>query len=236
MIVKEIYSDNVIFILEKDAGIPTVLNRKNNVPTVVDFILEKYSDRINTNLKDLGLISRLDTYTSGLLLGVFDNDSANYFNNEIKQKRLKKYYLAWVYGNVKPDEGKINYPLYNKTSKKMDVWPYDRNPKKYKLLAAETFYKVAKYVDNFTLLEILIYKGNRHQIRAHLDHINYSIVGDPLYKKASNSNFQLSINSDDHISNRRNGQLLHAYKLELIHPTRKFKLEFVSEVPKDFHV
>ena len=86
---------------------------------------------------------------------------------------------------------------------------------------AITHFKVLKRYDGFTLLELKIETGRTHQIRVHLAEIGFPIVGDDVYSNGKNP-FGVK------------GQMLHAAKLEFIHPTTNKKVTFEAPLPEYF--
>lgn len=100
-----------------------------------------------------------------------------------------------------------------KDRKKMAV---DKNGKN-----AITHFKVLQRFDGYSLLEIKIETGRTHQIRVHMSHIGYPVVGDIVYSNGKNP-FGVE------------GQMLHAKNIEFIHPTTKDNVSFEAEVPEYF--
>lgn len=163
-----------------------------------------------------GIVHRLDKDTSGLLV-VAKNDFAHRFlSEELKQRRMKRNYIALVHGVLKKDEGTIDAPIgrHPKDRKKMAVT--NKNSKE-----AITHYKVLDRYDNYSLLELSLETGRTHQIRVHMAYINCPILGDPVYSRGKNE-FGLD------------KQMLHAYRLGFIHPSTKEYVEFKSDLPPYF--
>ena len=99
-----------------------------------------------------------------------------------------------------------------KDRKKMDV---DKDGKE-----AITHFKVlGRYKNKYTLLQINLETGRTHQIRVHLSHIGYPIIGDEVYSNGKNE-WNVS------------GQCLHAWKLEFIHPITGKKISLEAEIPE----
>ena len=132
----------------------------------------------------------------------------------LKNHEIKKTYLALVRGVIKENEATINMPIGRSTKdrKKMDV---DKNGKE-----AITHFKVlGRYKNKYTLLQINLETGRTHQIRVHLSHIGYPIIGDEVYSNGKNE-WDVS------------GQCLHAWKLEFNHPITGKKLSLEAEIPE----
>ena len=158
-----------------------------------------------------GVVHRIDKDTSGLVI-IAKNDKAHInISEQIKNREVKKTYLALVRGN----EAVINMPIGRSTKdrKKMAV---DKNGKE-----AITEFKVLKRYDGFTYIEVNIKTGRTHQIRVHMAEIGHPIVGDEVYSNGKNP-FGI------------HGQMLHAYKLKFVHPTTKKEIQFEAPLPKYF--
>ncbi len=162
-----------------------------------------------------GVVHRIDKDTSGLVI-IAKNDKAHInISEQIKNREVKKTYLALVRGNIKENNATIDMPIARSTKdrKKMAV---DKKGKE-----AVTDFKVLKRFDGFTYIEVNIKTGRTHQIRVHMAEIGHPIVGDEVYSNGKNP-FGV------------HGQMLHAYKIEFVHPTTKEKVEFEAPLPKYF--
>jgi len=163
-----------------------------------------------------GIVHRLDKDTSGVLI-VAKNDKAHVeLSRQIKDREVKKTYIALVRGLINENEATISMPIARskKDRKKMDV---DKNGKE-----AITHFKVLKRYDNkYTLLEINIETGRTHQIRVHLSKIGYPIIGDSVYSNGKNE-FNVK------------GQMLHASKLKFKHPITQKDISVEADVPNYF--
>ena len=158
---------------------------------------------------------RLDKDTSGVIV-VAKNDKAHInLSNQIKNHEVEKTYIALVRGIVKENEATIDMPIgRSKTDrKKMTVREDGKN--------AITNFKVLErfYEDNCTLLEVKIETGRTHQIRVHLSHIGYPIIGDYVYSNGKN---KWGIK----------GQCLHAKSLKFRHPVTGKQMEIEAELPE----
>ena len=136
---------------------------------------------------------------------------------QLKEHSIVRVYHAICYGILKDDEGDIEAPIGRSPSdrKKMAVTPGGKY--------ASTHYRVLKRFeeDGFTYIECRLKTGRTHQIRVHAKYLGNPVVGDREYGY-KNCKFNL------------NGQLLHAKKLEFIHPRTKEKMTFTCELPDYF--
>ena len=164
---------------------------------------------------DHGIVHRIDKDTSGILM-VAKNDKAHInLSEQIKNREVKKTYLALVRGIVKENEARIDMPIGRSTKdrKKMAVTKSGKQ--------AVTNFKVLKRYSDTTLLEVNIETGRTHQIRVHLSEIGYPIIGDDTYSNGKN---RWDIK----------GQMLHAKTLEFKHPISQKEMKLEAKLPKYF--
>ena len=212
-----IYEDEDIIVVNKPKGM--VVHPANGNPdgTLVNAIMDICKDSLSGIGGEIrpGIVHRLDKDTSGLLI-VAKNDMAHVqMSEQIKNHEVKKTYIALVRGVIKENEATIDMPIGRSTSdrKKMAVTKNGKN--------AVTHIKVLKRYDKYTLLEINIETGRTHQIRVHLSHIGYPIIGDSTYSNGKNE-FGVE------------GQCLHAKSLEFKHPITKKEMKLEAPLPKYF--
>lgn len=212
-----IYEDSDIIVVNKPKGM--VVHPANGNPdgTLVNAILSICKNSLSGIGGELrpGIVHRLDKDTSGLII-VAKNDKAHInMSEQIKERNVKKTYIALVRGNVPEEEATINMPIGRSTKdrKKMAV---TKNGKQ-----AITHFKVLKRYSKYTLLEIKIETGRTHQIRVHMAEIGYPVVGDAVYSNGKNE-FGIE------------GQMLHAYKLEFMHPITNKHMELTAPLPQYF--
>jgi 23S rRNA pseudouridine1911/1915/1917 synthase len=211
-----IYEDNDIIVINKPKGM--VVHPANGNPdgTLVNAVMNKCKDSLSGIGGEIrpGIVHRLDKDTSGAII-VAKNDKAHIaLSEQLKNHEVKKTYLALVRGIIKENEATINMPIARskKDRKKMDV---DKDGKE-----AITHFKVlGRYKNKYTLLQINLETGRTHQIRVHLSHIGYPIIGDEVYSNGKNE-WNIS------------GQCLHAWKLEFIHPITGKKISLEAEIPE----
>ena len=215
--IEVIYEDNDIIVVNKPKGL--VVHPANGNPdgTLVNAIMKI----CNGSLSGIGgkirpgIVHRLDKDTSGILI-IAKNDKAHInLSEQIKNREVKKTYIALVRGVVKENNATIRMPIARskKDRKKMAV---SKDGKE-----AITHFKVIKRYTNYTLLQINIETGRTHQIRVHLSQIGYPIIGDVVYSNGKNE-FGVV------------GQMLHAEKIEFLHPITKQHMKLEADIPQYF--
>ncbi len=212
-----IYEDDWLLVIDKPAGLVVHPGAGNKKGTLVNALLGKGS-----KLSDIGgefrpgIVHRLDKDTSGLLVVAKNNEAHRFLQAQFSDRTFSKIYTALVKGKVEFDEGRVSEPI-------------GRNPKVRQKMAvvksedakdAETHYKVLKRFRTATLLEVKLLTGRTHQIRVHMAHIGTPVIGDELYGTKAGAP----------------RQMLHASKIEFVHPKTRALMRFESPLPEDFKV
>lgn len=214
-----VYQDEDFAIINKARGMTVHVGNGNAEGTLVNALLYALNSLsgIGGVLRP-GIVHRIDKDTTGLLV-VAKNDKAHVsLAGQIAQKTCHRTYYALLEGSLKTDEGRIVTDIGRHPTDrlKMAVLPDGRGK-----IAVTDYEVVARFGAEFTLCRFILQTGRTHQIRVHAKHLGHPVVGDPVYgfKKQK---FSLD------------GQLLHAAKLELTHPSTKERMEFTAPLPKDF--
>lgn len=212
-----IYEDDNIIVVNKPKGL--VVHPANGNPdgTLVNAIMSICKGTLSGIGGEIrpGIVHRLDKDTSGLLI-VAKNDEAHIkMSEQIKNREVKKIYIALVRGQVSEEEATINMPIGRSTKdrKKMAVCKDGKE--------AVTHFKVLQRFNKYTLLQIKIDTGRTHQIRVHLSEIGYPVIGDSVYSNGKNE-FNVE------------GQMLHAQKLEFKHPITQEQINLEAPLPEYF--
>ena len=212
-----IYEDSDIIVINKPKGM--VVHPANGNPdgTLVNAILSRCKDSLSGIGGEIrpGIVHRLDKDTSGLLIVAKNDKSHVKMSEQIKNHEVKKTYIALVRGVLKENEATINMPIgrSNTDRKKMAVVKNGKN--------AITHIKVIKRYNKYALLEINIETGRTHQIRVHLSHIGFPVVGDYTYSNGKNE-FGII------------GQCLHAKALDFKHPITQKEIHLEAPLPEYF--
>jgi 23S rRNA pseudouridine1911/1915/1917 synthase len=189
--------------------------------TVVNFLLKHYSKIKGVGTSELmsGIVHRLDTDTSGIILAVKDNESFLNLRRQFKEHKVLKEYKLLVHGRYNgPDV--ISSFIYPDPKSKRKVKVCSEFNKGCREAVTEVISK--KYYSDYTLICVIIKTGVRHQIRAHFANLGYPLVGDFLYQNTkSRAKDQLGMKH----------HFLHADKLGFFHPSTNKWLEFNSDLP-----
>lgn len=211
-----VYEDDDIVVVNKEQGMVVHPAVKNYDGTLVNALMHSIKNLSSINgVVRPGIVHRLDKDTSGLMV-VAKNDNAHVnLSEQISNKSCRRIYWALVDGVVK-ENGEIitNFGRDERNRLKMAV--VDKGK------IAHTIYRVLEVFDNYSLVEFELKTGRTHQIRVHSAYIHHPIVGDKLYNN-NKCKFKL------------NGQLLHAKKLILNHPTTGQELIFECDLPEYFN-
>ncbi len=210
-----VYEDNDILVINKPNGLvvhPAPGNYNHTLANALSYYSNELSN-INGEFRP-GIVHRIDAFTTGLLVIAKNNKAHEFLATELASKNIKRTYEALVWGVIKEDTGTIDAPIGRdpKDRKKMAVVASGKK--------AVTNFKVLDRYKRTTLLEIKLETGRTHQIRVHMNYINHPVVNDPVYGNYSKID--------------ETGQVLHAKKLEFIHPTTKEKMTFTCELPEEF--
>lgn len=212
-----VYEDSDILIINKPQGMVVHPANGHWNGTLVNAILNHCKDLSGINgVARPGIVHRIDKDTSGLICVAKNDIAHNFLAEQLKDHTMHREYYALVKGQIKESSGEINLPIARSKSdrKKMAV---DKENGKY----AVTYFKVVKRFLNHTLITCKLLTGRTHQIRVHMAYIGHPVEGDPLYGTRANKVY-------------RDGQLLTAYKLSLIHPRTKKEMTFEINLPKYF--
>ncbi len=210
-----VFEDKDLIVINKSQGMVTHPASGVYSGTLVNALLYRCKDSLSgiNGVIRPGIVHRLDKETSGLIIVCKNDKSHLNIANQIKERTLKRIYLAMVSGKLPYKSGVINKPIdRDKVQRhKMAVVPGGR--------VAITHWKVIKEFENYTYIECSLETGRTHQIRVHMKSLGYPILGDKTYGKKNDC---------------AESMMLHAYKLIFTHPKNGKEIKLETEVPARF--
>ena len=211
-----LYEDTDLAVINKPQGLTVHPAGGNYTDTLVNALMYKLDSLsgINGEIRP-GIVHRLDKDTSGVMV-VAKNDLAHLsLSEQIKNRTVKKEYLALLEGNLPNDSGTVTTCIDRSTRdrKMMAVSKTGRE-------AISDYKVITRFADNCLTL-FRIHTGRTHQIRVHAKYLNHPVVGDKTYGYKKQK-FALD------------GQLLHAYRLTFVHPTTNKEMTFSAPLPDYF--
>jgi len=207
-----VYEDEDLLIINKQPGV--VVHPTNGHPdhTIANGVAQYMLDT-NQSFK-IRFINRLDRDTSGLLVLGKNSHTQDGFVKQMKAGTVQKQYLAIVKGLLPEDCGTINEPLG-----KPNPEGVQRGVVAGGSPSITHFRVLRRFETGFSLLELTLETGRTHQIRVHLSHLGYPIVGDTLYGQ-----------EDPSLIKR---QALHAERLSFVHPVTGQAMVVEAPLPQD---
>lgn len=217
-----LFEDPELLIVAKPAGLVVHPGSGNADGTLVNGLL--HFDPALESLPRAGLVHRLDKDTSGCLVVARTARAHNYLVAALKRREIHRHYQALVWGRVIAG-GHVDAPLGRH--------PVDRRRQVVRIdgRRAVTHYRVNRHLAGSTLLDLKLETGRTHQIRVHMQHIGFPLVGDPMYgRRGSPSGLSDGQQTAWRAFPR---QALHAIRLALEHPVSGEMIEVCAPLPDD---
>ena len=218
-----VFEDGDIIVVNKPAGMVTHPGAGNRNGTLANALLH-----YDSNLKLLdraGIVHRLDKDTSGLLVVARNEKSQKNLVEQMQMHSVSREYSAIVYGHMVAG-GTVDEPI-SRDSRDRVKQAVSKSGKE-----ARTHYRVIDRFQNHTHIKVVLETGRTHQIRVHMSHIGYPLIGDPIYggkvrfPKKAGEELKVALKSF-------NRQALHAKKLSLTHPSSGSTLSWKVPIPDD---
>ncbi|GAF60834.1 ribosomal large subunit pseudouridine synthase D [Psychrobacter sp. JCM 18903] len=222
-----VYEDDDVLVINKPVGMVVHPGAGNQTGTLVNALLYHYPQQ--HHLPRAGLVHRIDKDTSGLLLIGKTKPAQLALMEQLKDKSVYRHYQCVVAGDAASlsRHRRIDAPIgrHRNQRTKMTVMTAGRE-------AVTHLLNVTALNGNYCLLDVGLETGRTHQIRVHLSHVTYPIVGDRVYGGRRQLRAGLTEAQRQAINNFPR-QALHAYTLGFVHPTTGEDIEVTTPLPED---
>lgn len=219
-----IYEDASILVLNKPAGLVVHPAAGHPDGTLVNALLARAPEL--AQLPRGGIVHRLDMETSGIMVVARTLAAHHHLVDQLQTRTVKREYCAVCIGAM-TGGGTIDEPMgrHPRQRKKMAVLAIGGKP-------AITHYRIAQRFGHHTRITVNLETGRTHQIRVHMSHRHYPLIGDPVYGGRPRIPKGASDTLIDALRGFRR-QALHAQKLGLIHPETGEDMQFECPLPED---
>lgn len=206
-----VYEDEDIMVINKPADMPihpSLNNYYNSLANGLAWYFERQEKPFIFRC-----VNRLDRDTSGLTIIAKHMLSSGILSSMVANRDIHREYRAIVRGQITPEAGTIDAPIARVSDSIIErTVDYEKGDH------AVTHYQTVAYKNGHSLLSIHLETGRTHQIRVHMKHIGFPLIGDHLY------------NPDMEYMTR---QALHSYRLQFKHPITGEAMDFIAPLPKD---
>ena len=218
-----VHEDGDILVINKPPGLVVHPGAGNPEGTLLNALLNHASAL--AALPRAGIVHRLDKDTSGLMVVAKTERARQHLIEQLQEHSVEREYLTIVNG-VMVAGGTIDAPIGRHRTQRTRMAVSDRGK------PAVSHYRVMKKYRAHTLVQVKLESGRTHQIRVHMAHLHYPVVGDPVY----GGRLKIPAGASERLKNelrhfRR--QALHALKLSLIHPGTGKRVQWATSVPED---
>ena len=224
-----VFEDDHMVVLNKPPGLVVHPAPGNYTGTLVNALLYHYgslpssgkvtSEGAGSERERAGIVHRLDKDTSGVMVVARTEQALKALTAQFKNRIVQKKYIALVSGVIKKGSGTINAAIGRHVKERKKISVHTASPRE-----AVSLFKVKERFKKATLVEVEIKTGRTHQIRVHMAHLGYPVLGDRVYGGARAAKLgSLSIAR----------QMLHAESLSLLHPVTGTPLTFIAPTPPD---
>lgn len=219
-----VFEDDHLVVVNKPIGMVTHPGAGISSGTLVNGLLHHCKDSLSgiSGEQRPGIVHRLDKDTSGILVVAKNDNAHRSLAKQIQEKTAIRKYTAIAHGCIKNNAGKIEAPIGRHPVKRKQMAVIDSGRH------ATTLYELKASYHTMSLLSLELKTGRTHQIRVHLAHLGYPVVGDLIYNKkgtgTEKARKKLGLK----------GHALHATSLSFIHPVSEELLEFTKSPPEEF--
>jgi 23S rRNA pseudouridine1911/1915/1917 synthase len=219
-----VYEDAALIVVNKPVGLVVHPGAGNRAGTLQNALLHHAPELVQ--VPRAGLVHRIDKDTSGLLVVARTLESHTQLVAALQAREFERGYLAVAVG-VMTGGGTVDAPLKRHPTDRVRMSVREGGRE------AVTHYRVLKRFRAHTYISVALETGRTHQIRVHLAHIRYPLVGDPVYGRRLGPPRNASPRLQEVLHGFRR-QALHAASLGLVHPVSGETLRWEVPPPADF--
>jgi 23S rRNA pseudouridine1911/1915/1917 synthase len=219
-----IYLDDDLLIADKPNGLTVIPERFNATKPCLQSILEDKHGK-------LWVVHRIDRETTGIVCFARNEDAHRHLSKQFESREVRKFYKAIVSGRMEGTEGEIDSPIMERPQKLGTMMVHPKGKE------ALTLFSVVEQFRTCALLDVEIRTGRTHQIRVHFAAVGHPLLVDSIYSQ--HESFLLSSikkkykQSDPEEKPIISRLSLHAFSLEINHPSTGDRMAFTSPLPHD---
>jgi len=227
-----LHEDECLIVVDKPIDMIIHPGTGSSSGTLVNGLLDRYPELSVVGQADRpGIVHRLDRDTSGVLLVARTNEAARSLVNQFKSKTVHKEYAVVVWGELPFDSDWIDLPLGPQAKK-----PHLRRVVRDGGQVSSTYYEVRERYGMASRLAVFPHTGRTHQIRVHLAHLGFPVIGDSRYGLQQRESYRRWV------ERRREQKLavpvlerqaLHAHRITIRHPATDEECTFEAPIPAD---
>jgi 23S rRNA pseudouridine1911/1915/1917 synthase len=227
-----VFEDDDLLVINKPAGLTVHPGTGNQDNTLVNGLLFTHKNKLSAISGEFrpGIVHRLDKDTSGLMLVAKNDFTHQILSQKLKDRDIKRSYLAFIFGLVTPAFGTIDKNIVRSRTNRLKM-SISRTLGRVAITKYET---KETFLDGFaSIIECRLQTGRTHQIRVHLESIKHSLIGDQLYNSCKKIiPLSLPKEAQNFIKNFPR-QALHSYKISFLHPRSHEEMSFEIGLPAD---
>jgi 23S rRNA pseudouridine1911/1915/1917 synthase len=216
-----LFEDEDVLVLAKPSGLPVLPGGFFLENTLLYLVRRRYGPECSP-------LHRLGRGTSGAILFTRNALSARLLTIAMKERRIRKVYLALASGTAMPDAFTIDAPIGPVPYRRPVTLHAYRPDGRPSISHVRVIRRLPE--ENTTLLEVTIPTGRPHQIRIHLSYAGFPLAGDPLYRKGGIPRAD-GIDDEWAAAPGDSGYFLHSWKIRFPHPTSGEDTEVVCPPP-----